>query len=62
MVKRGAVINLITLIDRFGSADGTAVEHLDQSIRVINFISGPRFTIPVICSIRDFSVPGFLRA
>eukprot|EP00976_Prorocentrum_cordatum_P086540 1186547-Prorocentrum_minimum.AAC.2 len=48
MVKRGPVTRFITLIDRSGSADRTAIEHPDRWIKVVHFITVPRFTVSVI--------------
>eukprot|EP00959_Pyramimonas_sp_CCMP1952_P105386 2203193-Pyramimonas_sp.AAC.1 len=37
-VKRGPELKRITLIDRSGSAERTAIEHTDRSIEVVHFI------------------------
>eukprot|EP00976_Prorocentrum_cordatum_P023676 482325-Prorocentrum_minimum.AAC.1 len=48
MVTRGPVTRFITLIERSGSADRTAIEHPDQSIKVVHFITVPRVTLSLI--------------
>eukprot|EP00976_Prorocentrum_cordatum_P052642 1061752-Prorocentrum_minimum.AAC.1 len=46
-VKRGPPDRKLTRIERSGSADGTAIEHPDRSIRVTLFTGDPRFTSSV---------------
>eukprot|EP00959_Pyramimonas_sp_CCMP1952_P242640 5071606-Pyramimonas_sp.AAC.1 len=48
----------IALIERSGSADRTAIEHLDRSIGVVRSVSGPRFTISVVRITKLFAIYG----
>eukprot|EP00959_Pyramimonas_sp_CCMP1952_P275434 5757043-Pyramimonas_sp.AAC.1 len=46
MVKRGPVIKITTLIDRSGSADRTAIEHPDRSIKGWDIVDVPSLPPP----------------